>query len=378
MKASRVLRHVLVCAAVIGTLWLGSQVTQGQGQPANSSAAGQPANSNAAGQPANSNAAGQPPDSTAGIQSLAEAGETLAVKSTSEKTGFVTFASSPGRGILRAGGRGGRRRSARDELRRGLWRAFRHRRSIAAVAVRASQKDEIGIEHVRFQQLHQGVPVRGGEFIVHLNGSRVTAANGLVVRDLPDDVVPNITAGGAQDAARQLIAKYKPADAAGRSVQRTAPGNLQQGVLKTGVYPSRLAWFVEATDLAAAPVHLGGRADRRDPDALQPAHRREVAHGLHRRRRHDAAGHAAAQRRRPGNRRRGRRQRLHSTPALPTTTTPTNHGRDSFDNAGGQLISTVHAAAPATPAHAERLLERHPDGLRQHLRVGRRRRRRTS
>ena len=79
-----------MCAAVIGTLWLGSQVTQGQGQPANLKR----------GRPAGQLKRGQPPDSTAGIQSLAEAGETLAVKSTSEKTGFVTFASSPGRGIL--------------------------------------------------------------------------------------------------------------------------------------------------------------------------------------------------------------------------------------------------------------------------------------
>ena len=187
------------------TLWWGSQDTQGQGQPAGSTAAGQPA------------------DSTAGIQSLAETGEMLAVKSTSEKTGLVTFASSPGRGILLPLDAA----AAADQRALSFVELYGARFGITdrsqLLLSRAQGKDEIGIEHVRFQQVHQGIPVRGGEFMVHLNGSRVTAANGLVVRDLPDNVVPNVTAGAAQDAARRLVAKYHSAAAGGLNA-RTAPG----------------------------------------------------------------------------------------------------------------------------------------------------------
>ena len=50
--------------------------------------------------------------------------------------------------------------------------------------------------------------------------------------------------------ARQLIAKYKPAAAAGAQYSEPRLEIFNKGVLKTGVYPSRLAWFVEATDLA--------------------------------------------------------------------------------------------------------------------------------
>jgi Zn-dependent metalloprotease len=38
--------------------------------------------------------------------------------------------------------------------------------------------DEVGMEHVRFQQVHQGVLVQGGEVIVHLRGAYVTAVLG--------------------------------------------------------------------------------------------------------------------------------------------------------------------------------------------------------
>src|SRR6185369_3273573 len=120
---------------------------------------------------------------------------------TSEKTGLVTFASSPGRGILvplDAAAPADQRALSFVEL-YGARFGITDRSQL--LLSRAEGKDEIGIEHARFQQIHQGIPVRGGEFVVHLNGSRVTAANGLVVRDLPDNVVPNITAGGAQDAA---------------------------------------------------------------------------------------------------------------------------------------------------------------------------------
>ncbi len=49
---------------------------------------------------------------------------------------------------------------------------------------RAQALDEVGMEHVRFQQVHRGVPVRGGEIIVHLRGAHVTAATAKTLPDL--------------------------------------------------------------------------------------------------------------------------------------------------------------------------------------------------
>ena len=213
---------------------------------------------------------------------------------------------------------------------------------------RAQGKDEIGIEHVRFQQVHQGIPVRGGEFIVHLNGSRVTAANGLVVKDLPDDIVPNITAGGAQDAARQLVAKYKPAAAAGAQYSEPRLEIFNKGVLATGTYPSRLAWFVEATDLALRQyIWVDAQTGAILMQFSQLAHAKS-------RKVYTAGG---------GTTLPGTLLRTEGGPATGDADADnaylyagitydyffTNHGRDSFDNAGGELISTVHACRAGEP-----------------------------
>ena len=54
-------------------------------------------------------------------------------------------------------------------------------------------QDELSIDHVRYQQLHRGVPVTGGELIVHLKGDRVLATNGKTVSDLEEFSVEPLT-----------------------------------------------------------------------------------------------------------------------------------------------------------------------------------------
>src|SRR6266508_2796075 len=41
----------------------------------------------------------------------------------------------------------------------------------------ASYADEAGTEHVRLQQIHDGIPVTGAEVIIHLKGASVTAVS---------------------------------------------------------------------------------------------------------------------------------------------------------------------------------------------------------
>src|SRR6185369_14288118 len=114
--------------------------------------------------------------------------------------------------------------------------------------LRASQKDELGLEHVRFQQVHRGVPVTGGEFLVHLKGSRAMAANGNTLADLPDDVVPTLSPELATSAARQLIEKRR-SEQAPSAVYSKPRLEIFNRTMLTGMGRdrSRLVWFVEAT-----------------------------------------------------------------------------------------------------------------------------------
>lgn len=63
--------------------------------------------------------------------------------------------------------------------------------------------DEESMAHVRFQQQHKGVPVLGGEAIVHVqDDGSVFAVTDDLVSDLADvDVTPTLSAGQAMDAA---------------------------------------------------------------------------------------------------------------------------------------------------------------------------------
>jgi len=318
MKAFRVLRRVLVSGAVAALLAWGTQVVQGQGRPA---------------------------DSAAAIQSLVEPGEALAVKSTSEKTGLVTFASSPGRGILVPQDAA----APAQERALGFVDLYGARFGIADRSQlqmsRAPRMDELGLEHVRFQQVHNGVPVTGGEFMVHLKGSRVTAANGLVVKDLPDNVIANLTAGAAQDAARQLIAKYKPADAPGAQYSEPRLEIFNKSVLKTGTYPSRLAWFVEATDLAlreyiwidaqtgAILMNFSQLTDALSRKVYTSGSSDTLPGTLVRSEGGPATGDADA-------------DNAYLYAGITYNYFLASHGRDSFDNAGAEIISSVHYCKP--------------------------------
>src|SRR5262245_44157510 len=76
------------------------------------------------------------------------------------------------------------------------------------VAVTRSVRDELGMDHVRVQQLRGGVPVAGGELAVHLRDGAVVAANGRLSAGLDGlDVAPAVSASTAVAAARELAAR---------------------------------------------------------------------------------------------------------------------------------------------------------------------------
>ena len=184
------------------------------------------------------------------IASLTEAGEGLAVVQSSPTGGRAVFAAvrGAGQGILLpvAATDAAEERASVFVDHYGAQFGLAGRANVRVA--RAPQRDGLGIEHVKFQQLHMGVPVAGGEFVVHLTGARATGANGRVLEALPSDLSAGIQPAAAVEAARQVIAKYK-AEAAG-SAQYSAP---RLEVVNRAFLehrpggPSRLAWFVEAT-----------------------------------------------------------------------------------------------------------------------------------
>ncbi|HEX7708902.1 MAG TPA: M4 family metallopeptidase, partial [Thermoanaerobaculia bacterium] len=117
--------------------------------------------------------------------------------------------------------------------------------------LRHPERDALSFEHVRLQQMHQGVPVRGAEFIVHLKGARVVAANGHVLDDLPDDVTPSILPEHAVATAERVIEKNLPDEARGAIYSEPRLEIFNRRLFsEPGDHETRLAWFVEASGSA--------------------------------------------------------------------------------------------------------------------------------
>ena len=101
------------------------------------------------------------------IASLSEAGQGLAITQ-STPTGRAAFGASRGQGVLLPVAEtdtAADRASAFVDL---YGSAFGLPDRSHVQLARAPRRDALGLEHVRFQQVHMGVPVAGGDFLVHL------------------------------------------------------------------------------------------------------------------------------------------------------------------------------------------------------------------
>nr|MBA2569820.1 M4 family metallopeptidase [Chloroflexota bacterium] len=82
--------------------------------------------------------------------------------------------------------------------------------------------DGMGRTFVRYQQLHSGVPVLGGDLTVQVDAQRnVISAHGEASPDLRVDVQPRVSAAGAAETAKSAIAKRYGMSA--RDLSTTAP-----------------------------------------------------------------------------------------------------------------------------------------------------------
>ena len=212
-----------------------------------------------------------------------------------------------------------------------------------------SRPDALGQEHVRLQQMRDGVPVTAGELIVHLRGNRVVAANGRTLKDVAVLLTPSIAPAGALEQAQALLAKYRGDQAGDARFSSPRLEVFNRGMIDEGTFPTRLAWFIEASGEALrqyiwVDAHTGGVL--LTFSQLAEAKNRAV---------YDSALGSTL----PGT-------LVRSEGSAPIGITDANqaydfagqtydyffinHNRDSFDNAGGQLRSSVrYRDAPGTP-----------------------------
>jgi bacillolysin len=284
----------------------------------------------------------------AAIPSLTEPGEGLAVRSVSRQTGLVTFANGR-RGILLPleGNTPAAERAAKFVDLYGAPFGLQHSSQVRLL--RAPFTDDAGMEHVRWQQVHQGVPVRGAELLVHLRGPRVMAANGRTVRELPNSITPTIAADAAREVARQLIAKHRPDAAPGAAYSEPRLEILNRSLLEDGGDPrSRLAWFVEVTGpmlrqfvwidahSRAILLQFSQLAEAKSRRIHNSAHTSTLPGALMRNEGGATTGDADA-------------DAAYTLSGVTYDYFLNNHGRDSYNNAGAMMISSVHYCASGYP-----------------------------
>jgi Zn-dependent metalloprotease len=111
--------------------------------------------------------------------------------------------------------------------------------------VKTSEIDIAGMQHVRLQQFHQGVPITGGELIVHFRGTSVSSVSTRTLPNLDDlDTSPTITSEQALDSVRLLLEQRMGLADVQYGLPRLEIFN--RGLLENIPYPTRLAWFIEA------------------------------------------------------------------------------------------------------------------------------------
>ncbi|MEZ5283669.1 MAG: M4 family metallopeptidase [Vicinamibacterales bacterium] len=276
------------------------------------------------------------------VRSLSEPGEALALRASAERSALTTFATAPGQGILLTGVTGAPAAERALAFVNLYGRAFGIQDRFSARVLRAPAADALGFEHVRLQQLHDGVPVTAGELIVHLRGDRVLGANGRTLASFPGSVVPALDPAGAQNAAAALMAKRNRAVGVQYGEPRLEVFN--RGLIDEGAYPTRLAWFVEVTGDALRQfvwVDAETGAVLLDFSQLADAKDRRV---------HDM-GHSSNQAQLPGTLVRSEGQGpsgdadvndAYDFAGLTYDYYLAQHARDSYDGLGSPLISSVH------------------------------------
>ncbi len=116
------------------------------------------------------------------------------------------------------------------------------------LSVKESDQLEKGRLMVRYQQNHQGIPVIGGELIVNTNeNGDLYSINGEVSPDLTLPTQPTIDSEEAKQTALQAIAKWYQKTASDFIVSEPELLVYDEGLLRASSRPVELVWRMEVT-----------------------------------------------------------------------------------------------------------------------------------
>lgn len=123
------------------------------------------------------------------------------------------------------------------------------------VLMRENQPDERR-SIVRFQQQYQGVPVFAGELVVQMDAAgNIVSANGEILPDINLSTQPGITAQSAQDAARLLVSELYGIPPLELQVEDKGLWFYNPILISPEEGVTRLVWRMEVTSQGAMPVY---------------------------------------------------------------------------------------------------------------------------
>jgi Zn-dependent metalloprotease len=293
-------------------------------------------------------AQGAPDPVLEAVQSLEQAAGGAVTVTQSRVTGLATFISTgPGRPIPVPARATASREEKALAFVTSYGKAFGLHEPSQVQVAKTEGPDEVNMEHVRFQQFHKGVRVTGGEMTVHLHDNAVVAVNAKTLSDLEHiDTVPGIDASVAVAAAQEFLAhRLGVTDA---DIRRTELQLLNKGLLAGTPGSTCLTWFMEATrpglrEFLWVTAQTGCEEAQmgdvllffnQQPDAQSRAihdagHKPTLPGTLVRSEGGPATGDADA-------------DAAYEFAGDTYNFYRTQFGRDSFDNAGAPIVSTVH------------------------------------
>lgn len=113
-----------------------------------------------------------------------------------------------------------------------------------------------GRSMVRYQQLHRGVPVLAGELIVNMDArGNLLSLGGEVSPKLALSTAPKLTSGEAAATARDAVAKWYAASAAGLTVAPPELWIYDPRLVGPGTEPANLVWRTEVKAQGSAPIN---------------------------------------------------------------------------------------------------------------------------
>lgn len=196
----------------------------------------------------------QPADAIQALQQAAGGAASISLDRTTNEVRFVRF--PRGAGLALAS------RATPETQATAFFRehgaAFGIRDANTELLLLQSRLDALGMKHLTFQQLYQGVEVFGGILHVHFDaGNRITAVNGVFVPNIALNTTPNLSAAAAANIAIADVAANPPGqDAETGRVIDLSSAELRAANTKLYVYRDGLAQGVAGPNYLVYEVEV--------------------------------------------------------------------------------------------------------------------------